>query len=56
MIGDAAYDSNWYDFPLELRKYIFLMIVRSQKPIDFTGFGIIHCSLENFGKVSLFSK
>ena len=51
--GFTAFDSNWYDYPPELRKYIILAIVRSQEPVGFTGFGIFGCNLEVFAKVTI---
>ncbi|KAF7284539.1 hypothetical protein GWI33_021989 [Rhynchophorus ferrugineus] len=32
-IGDAVYNSNWYEAKPKIRKYLVLMILRSQKPI-----------------------
>lgn len=51
-IENSLYDSNWYEIDVDIRKYIILIISRAQKPIFFTGFGIVYCSLEVFGKVS----
>lgn len=51
-IGTTAYDSNWFDCSPELRKYIVLIIARSQESINFTGLGLIYCNMEVFGKVS----
>lgn len=50
-IGDIAYDSNWYEYPGEFRKYIILIIARSHQEIYFTGFNLVVCTLEVFGKV-----
>lgn len=50
-IGDSTYNSNWYDYPPELRKFVNLIITRSQEPVYFTGFNLIGCTLEIFGKV-----
>lgn len=52
-IGDIVYESNWFDYPAELRKYNIYIIIRSQKPIHFTGLKMIKCSKEIFGKVSI---
>lgn len=51
-IGHEAYDLNWHDFPLELRKHIIVIIARSQEKISFDGLGLIGCSIEVFGNVS----
>lgn len=52
-IGDIVYESNWFDYPAELRKYNIYIIIRSQEPILFTGLKIIKCSKEVFLKVSI---
>lgn len=53
-VGDVAYCSNWYEYPTHLQKYVTLVIVRSQQPMYFTGFNLIRCSIETFGKVNQF--
>lgn len=50
-IGTTVNNSNWYDYPPKVRKYIILMIAQSQIPICFTGFKIMQCSLEVFMRV-----
>lgn len=52
-LGYVAYDSNWYDYPPELRGHITLIIRRSQEPIQFTGFKIVGCNFEVFGNVCI---
>lgn len=52
-VGDIAYCSNWYEYPIHLQKYVTLVIVRSQEPMYFTGFNLIRCTVETFGKVSI---
>lgn len=44
---------NWFDQPVELQKYIILMVLRSQERMYFSGLGLITCSLEVFGKVCI---
>lgn len=51
-IQNTIYDLPWYDMPLETRKYLILIMGKSQNPIYFMGYGLIRCTLENFGKVS----
>lgn len=36
-LGDNVYDSNLYEYPVELRKYTTVMMIRCQKPVHFTG-------------------
>lgn len=51
-ISDMIYDSQWIDYPLELRKLILLMIMRAKKPMYFHGLKIVPCSLSVFLQVS----
>lgn len=51
-MSNTAYYSKWFACPLELQKYVVLIIARSQEPIQFTGFGIVNCTLETLGKVT----
>lgn len=52
-INEAVYDLNWYDYPQDVRKYILLIMAQAQVPIFFSGFKMVHCTLEIFGKVSI---
>lgn len=51
-IGNVIYDLNWIDYPVNMRKYIILLIARSQQPIIFSGLYLFPCTLEVFGLVS----
>lgn len=51
-IGDAAYNSNWYDFPVDLQKHMVLVVMRSRDKFYFTGLGLVRSTLEVFGEVS----
>ncbi|XP_031637097.1 uncharacterized protein LOC116349691 [Contarinia nasturtii] len=51
-VGQTTFGLNWYDYPPELQRCLVLIISRSQKPVYFTGLGIVHCTLETLGKVS----
>lgn len=53
-VGGMAFEANWMEYPVEVQKYITLIIARSQYPTRFTGLGIISCTLEMFSKVKLF--
>lgn len=50
---NVVYDLNWIDYPVRMRKYIILLIARSQQPIIFSGLFLFPCSLEVFGLVSV---
>lgn len=49
--GDFVYGSAWFNLPLNLQKYIIVIIARSQEELCFTGLGIIYCTLVVLGKV-----
>lgn len=53
-LGTTAYSLNWFEHPVEMQKYIVLMISRSHAKIQFSGLGLIPCTLEAFGKVCFF--
>lgn len=51
-IGDVAYSNlNWFEHPVEMQKYLILMVARSHECVHFTGLHLIECSIEVFGKV-----
>lgn len=50
-IGETIYDSNWFNAPLEFRRFVLLIIQQSQKPIYFTGLKLFYCNLPMFLKV-----
>lgn len=52
--GDAAYESAWYKYPLNLRKAVQMIIADAQRPLIFYGFGVIDLNLITFTKVSAF--
>lgn len=49
--GYTAFESDWYDYPVDVQKYLVLIIARSQKPAFFDGLYFIDCTLESFGNV-----
>lgn len=50
-IGDAAYQSLWYRYPLFAQQYIIFVLRFTQRPFYFSGFGLMRCSLESFTSV-----
>lgn len=50
-IGNAVYDSNWYNYKPMLQKCLILIISRTQKEVHFTGFTMVRCTLAVFGQV-----
>lgn len=51
-VAMSTFDSNWYEFPVEMQKYIILIIARSQKPAYFDGMKLVHCTLQTLTVVS----
>lgn len=51
-LGDVVYESSWDELPLKIRRYVALIIARSQEPVYFTGYNLVRCTLEILGKVS----
>lgn len=47
----SIYERSWYLYPLDLRRYMVLMILATETPIYFNGFGPLQCSCEAFKKV-----
>lgn len=50
-LSQTVFNTNWFDWPPEIQKYFILVIARSQKQFEFTGLGLLGCSLEVLGKV-----
>ncbi|GAB1863051.1 Odorant receptor [Camponotus japonicus] len=51
MIGNAAYDSLWYNFSSKKSRIILFVIIRSQKRLTITSGKIMDLSLERFTSV-----
>lgn len=55
MIGDAAYESLWYDLPPSETRILLLLIMRSQKQLTITVGRFTNLSLQQFANVSFTS-
>lgn len=53
-VANVLYDMNWFEFPIEERKHILIMIQRAQTHFHFKGNDSIVCSLPTFLKVQFF--
>lgn len=51
-IGDDAFNMKWYDCPIELQKFIILIVLRAYEVKPLCGLRMIPCTLEIFGRVS----
>ncbi|XP_055297981.1 odorant receptor 22c-like [Sitodiplosis mosellana] len=47
-IPNYLYDANWQQVPVNLQKYIIVMIANGQRPLYYHGFGIAVLNLETF--------
>ncbi|XP_014487720.1 PREDICTED: odorant receptor 67a-like, partial [Dinoponera quadriceps] len=47
-IGDAAYETLWYDFSIKECRILLLIIVRSQKRLTITAGNVMDLTLEGF--------
>lgn len=50
-IANAAYNSNWFDASLSIKRLIMFIIMRSQKPIYLTAGKFTPASIESFEMV-----
>lgn len=53
-MADALYETNWQDLPIALQKYILIMMINSQQPLYYHGFGVAILNLELYTRVSTF--
>lgn len=49
--GDTSYESNWLKMPINLQRFIQLIIADAQRPLIFTGMGLVDLNLRAFAKV-----
>lgn len=50
--GDAVYEFDWFEMPIELRKFIQLVIADAQRPLFYTGLNLVDLNLLTFVKVN----
>lgn len=50
---NCLFECKWVEFPIDVQKYILLMIMNSQRPMYYHGLGIAVLNLETFSKVIL---
>ncbi|XP_055309884.1 odorant receptor 82a-like [Sitodiplosis mosellana] len=50
-MNDCLYESNWHNLPLDLQKWLPLLIKNTQKPIFYHGFGVAVLQLETLQKL-----
>nr|XP_015836249.1 PREDICTED: odorant receptor 85b-like isoform X1 [Tribolium castaneum] len=50
-VGKAAYDSLWYESESKIRRSLILIIVRAQKKVTFSGYGLVRINMMTFTQV-----
>lgn len=51
-LSDCIYQTDWYRFPVELRKYVVIMLLFAQKPVYMLAFKKFQCTLRTFEQVN----
>lgn len=51
-VGNTVYNSSWYRYPPNKRRYLIPIMARSQKMVYLTGMGLVQCWLETYLKVN----
>lgn len=51
-ISDIIYQSSWYEYSEPSKRLLLLMMMKAQRPVEFSGFGLINSSLETYLKAS----
>lgn len=52
-MADCLYESKWYDVQVKTQKCFIILIANTQKPIHYTGFGVIYLNMVTYTKVNL---
>lgn len=51
-LSGAIYQLKWYQYPCSVRRFVLLMMIRSQQPFFLSANGVMALNLENFVGVS----
>lgn len=52
-ISDVAYNLNWFEYPVDMQKYVILLIARTKGRVEFSGLYLVTCSMEMLGRVCI---
>lgn len=52
-LSDAIYQSEWYEFPMDVRRVLPILMMAAQKQVVPRGFGNLLCTREFFKKVTI---
>lgn len=50
-VAQAAYATPWYRLPPRLRRYVYVMMMRAQRPNVLMGLKMVNCSLASYTSV-----
>lgn len=51
-LSDVIYQSEWYRYPCNLKRFVLLMMMRTQQPFYLSAYGVLALNLKNFVAVS----
>lgn len=52
--GDISYEAQWIKMPIELQKFVQIVIADAQRPLKFTGLNLVDLNLTAFTTVYFF--
>lgn len=52
-LPESIYQSKWYEYPLEIQKYITLVLAHTQQPFHFSGYFVSSCTLHTYKEVAI---
>lgn len=50
-VDDAIYQMDWFSFPIEVQRRVPMILMLTQKPVEFKGFGDIVFTRDTFKRV-----
>lgn len=50
-MADYLCDFDWHGLPMNVQKYFTIMIANAQRPLNYSGYGIMELNLEKFSSV-----
>lgn len=52
-LSDMIYQSEWHQYTPSVRRFVLLMIMKAQRPVYLSAYGLIELNSENFVNVSM---
>ena len=56
LFNESLYQSDWYTFPVELRRIFTMVLANAQKPVIVQGYASTYCVREYFRLVTIYSQ